>query len=102
MRLRFVQPVLAVLTGGYLQAWAGAFWQGGGQPARLERVLTAIMLVQWAPGGLNVILLAPVGLQAVHLLLADLALSTLVLLVLAIGEWEAAGLGEMAGARQNA
>jgi len=49
-----------------------------------------------------VILLAPVGLQAVHLLLADLALSTLVLLVLAIGEWEAAGLGEMAGARQNA
>ena len=99
MRLRFVQPVLAVLTGGDLLAWAGAFWQGSG---RLERVLTAIMLVQWAPGGLNVILLAPVGLQVVHLLLADLALSTLVLLVLAIGEWEAAGLGEMAGARQNA
>ena len=99
MRLRFVQPVLAVLTGGDLLAWAGAFWQGSG---RLERVLTAIMLVQWAPGGLNVILLAPVGLQVVLLLLADLSWSTLVLLVLAIGEWEGAGLGEMAGARQNA
>jgi hypothetical protein len=60
------------------------------------------MLVHWAAGGLNAILLAPVGLQVVHLLLADLAWITLVLLVPAIGKWEAEGPGEMAGARQNA
>ena len=48
-------------------------------------------------------LLAPVGLQVGLLLrLADLAWIPLALPVLAIGEWEAAGPGEMAGARQNA
>jgi cytochrome c oxidase assembly protein subunit 15 len=102
VRLRVVHPVLAVLAGGYLLALAGAFRPGGGQPERLARALTAIVLVQWAAGALNVILLAPVGLQIVHLLLADLTWITLVLLGLAIGEWEAVRPGGMASAHPGA
>lgn len=102
VRLRVVHPVLAVLAGGYLLALAGAFRPGGGQPARLARALAAIVLVQWAVGALNVILLAPVGLQIVHLLLADLAWITLVLLALAIGEQETARPGRMASAHLGA
>jgi heme A synthase len=99
VRLRVVHPVLAVLAGAYLLALAGAFRSGGGQPAR---ALTAIVLVQWAVGALNVILLAPVGMQIVHLLLADLVWITLVLLALAIGEQEAARPVGMASAHLGA
>ncbi len=102
VRLRVFHPVLAVLAGGYLLALAGAFRLGGGQPARWARALTAIVLAQWAVGALNVILLAPVGLQIVHLLLADLAWITLVLLALAIGEQAAARPVGMASAHLGA
>lgn len=86
IRLRIVHPVLAVLIGGYLLALAGAARATGARTARWARVLTSVVLAQWAAGALNVVLLAPVSLQLLHLLLADLTWIALVLLMLAMGE----------------
>jgi heme A synthase len=47
---------------------------------RLAKALGALVLLQWAVGIANVVLLAPIWLQLVHLLLADLLWITLVLL----------------------
>jgi len=91
IRLRVVHPVLAVIAGGYILALAGAARGFGDRARRTAWWLTAILLTQGIAGAANVILLAPVGLQLVHLLLADLAWIALVLLVLEVGE--AGGLG---------
>jgi cytochrome c oxidase assembly protein subunit 15 len=91
VRLRLVHPVLAILAGGYVLALAGAA-RSTGKPAatRWAWALTSVVLVQWAAGALNVLLLAPVGLQLLHLLLADLVWIILTLLMLVVGEAEAA------------
>ena len=80
IRLRVVHPVLAVLVGGGILALAGRLGKGGGKPARLATWLRVVIIVQWAAGALNVALLAPVWMQIVHLLLADLAWIVWVLL----------------------
>ena len=49
-------------------------------PVTIANALSALVLVQWAAGIANVLLLAPIWLQLVHLLLADLVWITLVLL----------------------
>jgi heme A synthase len=46
----------------------------------IARALSTLVLVQWAAGIANILLLAPIWLQLVHLLLADLLWITLVLL----------------------
>ena len=86
IRLRLVHPVLAVVAGGYVMALAGAARAIGGRAARTARWLTAIILTQWIAGAANVILLAPIGLQLLHLLLADLAWIALVFLMLEVGD----------------
>ena len=71
VRLRTIHPVLAVLTSGYLMT---TVWRNtGGRPSALThaRLLVGLLTVQLAAGFANVILLAPVWLQMVHLLLAD-------------------------------
>lgn len=88
IRLRLVHPVLAVLAGGYVLAVAAFARSKDGRLGRWAWALSATVLVQWAAGGLNVLLLAPVWLQLVHLLLADAAWMLLVLLILAAGEVE--------------
>ena len=50
------------------------------QLGELAKALGALVLLQWAAGIANVLLLAPIWLQLVHLLLADLLWITLVLL----------------------
>ena len=64
----------------HLKALAGRLGKGGGKPARLATWLRVVIIVQWAAGALNVALLAPVWMQIVHLLLADLAWIVWVLL----------------------
>ena len=86
IRLRVVHPVMAVAVGAYAIALAGAARAYGDRVARTARWLTAIILVQWIAGAANVILLAPIGLQLLHLLLADLTWIALVLLMLDVGE----------------
>ena len=83
VRLRLLHPLIAIIVGVYLIA-VGAYGQAQ-RPAPLAkglwRLLTWLYLVQLAAGAINVVLLAPIWLQLLHLLLSDLIWITLVLLV---------------------
>src|SRR5215218_4325702 len=77
-----LHPALAVLVGGYLVYFSlttlkvsGSLWV-----RCWARSVLALVAVQFAAGLLNAALLAPVWLQIVHLLLADLLWLALVLL----------------------
>jgi heme A synthase len=81
IRLRVLHPFLAVATGSLL-LWL-SLWPRPGHsrsPARSAPALAALTVSQAAVGALNVLLLAPLWLQLVHLLLADLVWIALVLL----------------------
>lgn len=81
IRLRLVHPFIAVSMGIYLTVLASAI-RSARRDGRIKAFgsgLIGLLVVQLAAGMLNVILLAPVWLQLVHLLLADLAWVTLVL-----------------------
>jgi heme A synthase len=73
VRLRIYHPLIAIVTGIYL-ALAGrtiAAERPGESTRRLARALIIVVGVQLVAGFINVILLAPVWMQIVHLLLAD-------------------------------
>jgi heme A synthase len=82
IRLRILHPVIAAAVGSYLVAVG--IVAGLSRPARSVRVLGAVLVfvfsLQVAAGVVNLVLLAPVPLQLVHLLLADLTWIALVLL----------------------
>lgn len=80
IRLRVLHPALAVLTGVGLVALAAMLPPApGDRLGRLsQRGVAALAMVQLLVGALNVALLAPVWLQIVHLLLADLLWISLV------------------------
>ena len=67
VRLRWIHPVLAVTTAGYL------LWVLGrvSAPEWAATMLRTLIIVQVGAGMLNIALLAPVWMQLVHLLLAD-------------------------------
>lgn len=93
VRLRVIHPFAAVITGLYvtilaLQLAAG---RGGWLLKRLAGALAAIFLLQLGLGALNVVLLAPMWLQIVHLLVADLVWIGLVLVSAAVLEAPAEG-----------
>ncbi|HEX8147025.1 MAG TPA: COX15/CtaA family protein [Pyrinomonadaceae bacterium] len=77
-----LHPALAVLVGGYLVYFALSTLKPGGDAwvRRWARSVAALVAAQFAAGLLNAALLAPVWLQIVHLLLADLLWLALVLL----------------------
>ena len=82
LRLRIIHPLIAVAAGGYLIFLA---MRALGSPVslaarRLAHWLVALVTVQFLLGVLNLVLLAPLGMQLVHLLTADLVWITLVLL----------------------
>ena len=82
IRLRVVHPVIAVTTAFYLILIAGLPEVIGAQrdSKRIARMLVAVFVIQLVAGVVNVLLLAPIWLQQLHLLLADLGWVTLVLL----------------------
>jgi heme A synthase len=81
-RLRVVHPLFAMLTGLYMVFLGSLFRAQSYSPAtrKLAAGLIGLFFVQLAAGLINVILLAPVWMQLIHLLLADLVWLTLVLL----------------------
>lgn len=91
-RLRIVHPFLAVATAVFAIAAAAALrrLRPGGITERLSHLVTLFFVVQLVAGTVNVVLLAPVWMQLVHLLLADAVWLALVLLAAsALGEEQA-------------
>lgn len=94
VRLRVLHPLLAVLTGIYLSVM---IWLVGRQrPEALEppaaRLVPALVATQLGVGLVNLLLLAPVTLQLLHLLVADLLWISLV--VFAAGALRTSSLPE--------
>jgi len=85
-RLRVVHPVLAV-AGGVLLLAAGVTAMRSGRAAagRMGKLVAALVFLQLAAGALNIMLLAPVWMQILHLLLADLLWVALVVMALETG-----------------
>lgn len=81
IRLRILHPSIAVIVGFYLVAAAGliALQTTNRGIKYWSRFLTVLVLIQLAAGLLNVLLLAPVAIQIVHLFLADLVWISLIL-----------------------
>jgi heme A synthase len=82
IRLRLFHPLIAVATSALLIVVGGLTQMLRPGPARRRpaRIIAILALIQLGAGALNVILLAPVWLQLLHLLLADLVWVTFILL----------------------
>ena len=82
LRLRLLHPALAVATSLVMIALALKLprRRPGPRVASPARLVLGLVVVQLAAGALNVLLLAPIWLQLVHLLLADLLWIAFVLL----------------------
>ncbi len=81
LRLRTLHPLIAVLVGLYVGIFMFRLQSSHSslQTASLARSVLSLVILQLALGALNVILLAPVWMQIVHLLVADLIWIALVL-----------------------
>jgi cytochrome c oxidase assembly protein subunit 15 len=83
VRLRIVHPVLAVLAAVYF-AWVAISVlrsRPQGELAIIALFVLIVTLAQLGAGAINLALLAPIGMQILHLFLADLVWISLVLLV---------------------
>ncbi len=79
LRLRFVHPATAVIGGVYI-CWL--FLKSFGRPAgsrALPILVITLLTVQLGLGAINVLLLAPLWLQIIHLLVGDVLWISLVL-----------------------
>jgi heme A synthase len=86
LRLRVLHPVVAVVGGVILLAAAVMAMRSGRAPAvRMGAILAGLVLVQLAAGAINIVLLAPVWMQILHLLLANLLWIALVVMTLETG-----------------
>jgi heme A synthase len=74
VRLRIIHPLAAILVGTYLLFGIrlGYFVDRDGSSARVRSVLIGLIVLQWIAGAINVVLLAPIWLQILHLLIADM------------------------------
>jgi len=81
IRLRVWHPLIAISTGFYIIfiSILISFLRSYSLPRKLAIGLCLLIVLQWAAGLVNVILLAPVPMQLIHLLLADLVWILLVL-----------------------
>jgi heme A synthase len=74
VRLRIWHPIISALVGAFILFLMGITAMFRVRPRiRTLCLITAIMVgVQWIAGVVNLLLLAPVGMQIIHLLLAEL------------------------------
>jgi heme A synthase len=84
LRLRLWHPVIAILGSGYLIWLASVLLRRTPNRwvRRLALALGALVLIQIAVGLINIALLAPVAVQLIHLLIADVTWISLTLLAL--------------------
>ena len=80
LRLRWFHPFLAVIAGGWLSFYAVRVEARLPAAKPYARLLLALVGLQVGAGALNLLLLAPVWMQILHLLLADLLWISVVLL----------------------
>lgn len=83
LRLRISHPILSVGVGIYLifvAAWLKAKAQESFRVGRWAKVLTTLVLIQFAAGALTLVTLAPIVMQIIHLVLADAVWISFVLL----------------------
>lgn len=80
VRLRIWHPLIAVLAGGYIAVAALLVSKSDGATRRWGTTVVTLVILQLTAGVLNLSLLAPIWMQLVHLLLADLLWLSLVLL----------------------
>jgi len=82
IRLRIIHPLLAVIVGILLLVLAAGALSAPKSLAAKRMALSIVVLVflQSVLGGLNLVLLAPVAVQVLHLLVADLIWIALILL----------------------
>lgn len=83
VRLRIVHPFLAAFSAAYFAAVAVRVLRSKPQEtlARIALFVFVVTLAQVVAGAINVALLAPIGMQILHLFLADMIWILLVLLV---------------------
>jgi heme A synthase len=102
VQMRVIHPIIAIALGVYVTAlsWAIGRRRPGPTTELIAWVLTGLFLTQLLIGALNVALLAPVWIQLVHLLMADLVWIALVLLSGAVlAQPQATSTAEHAGIR---
>ncbi len=95
VRLRWVHPIVAAATGLLLVWVAPRYARHGGRVQRVGAILTGLVVAQLVLGMVNVLMLAPVWMQVVHLLAADLTWIVFVLFAveaMAATQREAAGV----------
>jgi heme A synthase len=93
IRLRILHPVFAATTAVAIVMTARRLAVGSGSAAmRLARAVSSLAGLQLLLGALNVLLLAPVWMQLLHLLVADLVWIVLVLLGASVLGRPAAGI----------
>jgi len=83
LRLRVSHPILSVSVGVFLVFLAGWLKSKFGEIFSVNRwanVLSVLVLIQFATGALTLVTLAPIVLQLIHLLLADLLWIVFILL----------------------
>jgi heme A synthase len=83
LRLRVLHPALAILAAGYFVYVAMSVLRSKPRPltAQIATAVIVLAIAQLGAGAINLTLLAPVWMQLIHLLLADLLWLSLVLLV---------------------
>ncbi len=81
LRLRVWHPLIAVVASIVILVGQRLPTPGKGSEPRLQLVLTLLISMQLFAGIMNVVLLAPVWMQILHLLLADLIWVALILLI---------------------
>jgi heme A synthase len=82
VRLRGLHPALAVATAAFVIYAASAGMKTGRETRNAALTLWLLVLLQMVAGAVNIALLAPVWMQIVHLLVADLLWIALVLTTL--------------------
>jgi heme A synthase len=79
VRLRWVHPIVAIATGVFLAWIAPRYNEFGGRTQQFGIAIVWLVVGQLLLGLINVLLLAPVWMQVVHLLVADAMLIVFVL-----------------------